>query len=150
VVELYESVSAFNEVLQDKDKPLSLLKRITNIRAPRKQAKLSPAELLIQLSLRKRASAFVDARDDLETKIGRLSRRLNFLLTESDLWREKFVQFEAYAEKLSTEAVELRNKINKEQRESRRLTSIVTMTSQEKARLQLRTLFSFFIPCVDF
>lgn len=66
---------------------MSLLKRIAKIRAPRKQAKLSPAELLIQLSLRKRASAFVDARDDLETKIGRLSRRLNFLLTESDLWR---------------------------------------------------------------
>lgn len=109
------------------------------IRAPRKQAKLSPAELLIQLSLRKRASAFVDARDDLETKIGRLSRRLNFLLTESDLWREKFVQFEAYAEKLSTEAIDLRNKINKEQRESRRLTSIVSLTTQEKAKLQMRT-----------
>ena len=69
------------------DKPISLLKRIANIRKPSRQAKLSPAELLIQMALRKRASAFVDARDDLETKIGRLSRRLNFLLTESDLWR---------------------------------------------------------------
>jgi nicotinamide N-methyltransferase len=140
-----------------------LLRRLTNIRGPRKQAKLSPAELLIQMSLRKRASAFVDARDDLETKIGRLSRRLNFLLTESDLWRyacpdyiwtvgadlspfrDKFVQFEAYAEKLSSEAVDLRNKINKEQRESRRLTSLVTMTAQEKAKLQARTLVTRWI-----
>ncbi|PVF93803.1 hypothetical protein CPB86DRAFT_767097, partial [Serendipita vermifera] len=128
-------VGAFNEVLQDRDKPLSLFKRITSIRGPKRQAKLSPAELLIQLSLRKRAAAFVDARDDLETKIGRLSRRLNFLLTESDLWREKFVQFEAYADKLSNEAIELRNRINKEQRESRRLTSLVTLTAQEKAKL---------------
>lgn len=54
--------------------------------------------------------------------------------------RDKFVQFEAYAEKLSAEAIDLRNKINKEQRESRRLTSIVTMTAQEKAKLQARTL----------
>ncbi|KAG8803291.1 hypothetical protein FRC17_006213, partial [Serendipita sp. 399] len=129
-------VSAFNEVLQHRDKPPSLFKRITSIRAPRRQAKLTPAEILIQMSLRKRASAFVDARDDLETKIGRLSRRLNFLLTESDLWREKFIQFEAYAEKLSTEAVDLRTKINREQRESRRLTSLVTLTAQEKAKLQ--------------
>jgi NTP pyrophosphatase (non-canonical NTP hydrolase) len=57
----------------------------------------------------------------------------------TDVWanREKFVQFEAYAEKLSAEAVELRNKINKEQRESRRLTSLVTMTAQEKLKLQI-------------
>ncbi|KAG8805432.1 hypothetical protein FRC19_007886, partial [Serendipita sp. 401] len=34
------------------------------------------------------------------------------------------------------EAVDLRTKINKEQRESRRLTSLVTLTAQEKAKLQ--------------
>ncbi|PVF90992.1 hypothetical protein CPB86DRAFT_820869 [Serendipita vermifera] len=102
--------------------------------------KLSLAELLIQLSLRKRAAAFFDARDDLETNIGRISRRLNFLLTESDLWREKFVQFEAYADKLSNGVIELRNRINKEQRESRHLTSLVTLTAQEKAKLQQRAV----------
>ena len=128
-------VQAFSEVLQARDKKPSLIKRITTIGQPRKQAKLTPAELLVQLSLRKRASAFVDARDDLETKIGRLTRRLNFLLTESDLWREKFITFEQYAEKLSGEATDLRAKIGKEQRESKRLTSLVTMTAQEKAKL---------------
>ena len=128
-------VQAFSEVLQARDKKPSLIKRMTTLGQPRKQAKLTPAELLVQLSLRKRASAFVDARDDLETKIGRLTRRLNFLLTESDLWREKFVTFEQYAEKLSGEATDLRAKIGKEQRESKRLTSLVTMTAQEKAKL---------------
>jgi EEF1A N-terminal glycine/lysine methyltransferase len=44
--------------------------------------------------------------------------RLNFLMTESDLWRDKFVTFEQYAEKLSAEANQLRAKINKEQRET--------------------------------
>ncbi len=80
--------------------------------------------------------AFVDARDDLETKIGRLSRRLNFLMTESDLWRDKFVSFEQYAEKLSVEASELRSKINKEQRETKRLSSMISMTAVEKSNLQ--------------
>ena len=74
----------------------------------------------------------------LETKIGRLSCRLNFLMTESDLWRDKFVTFEQYAEKLSMEASELRAKINKEQRETKRLSSMVTMTAQEKSKLQNR------------
>jgi len=128
-------VQAFSEVLQARDKRPSLIKRMTTLGQPRKQAKLTAAELLVQLSLRKRASAFVDARDDLETKIGRLTRRLNFLLTESDLWREKFVTFEQYAEKLSGEATDLRAKIGKEQRESKRLTSLVSMTAQEKAKL---------------
>jgi nicotinamide N-methyltransferase len=101
-------------------------------------AQLTAAEQLIQLSIRKRATAFVDARDDLETKIGRLSRRLNFLMTESDLWRDKFVTFESYAEKLSVEASELRAKMSKEQKEARRLSGLVTSTSVEKAKLQSR------------
>lgn len=99
---------------------------------------LTAAEQTIQLSIRKRATAFVDARDDLETKIGRLSRRLNFLMTESDLWRDKFVTFEQYAEKLSAEANQLRTKINKEQRETRRLSGLVSLTASEKTKLQNR------------
>ena len=116
----------------------SLLKRISSFGSVRQPPRLTVAEQHIQLSIRKRASAFVDARDDLETKIGRLSRRLNFLMTESDLWREKFVTFEQYAEKLSVEASELRSKIGKEQRETKRLSSVITMTAAEKSKLQSR------------
>lgn len=93
---------------------------------------------MIQLSIRKRATAFVDARDDLETKIGRLSRRLNFLMTESDLWRDKFITFESYAEKLSLEASDLRQKMTRERGEAKRLSGLVTSTSVEKAQLQSR------------
>lgn len=100
--------------------------------------KLSAAEQSAQLSIRKRATAFVDARDDLETKIGRLCRRLNFLMTESESWREKFITFEQYAEKLSNEAAELRAKINKEQKESKRLSSLITVNASEKAKLEER------------
>ncbi|CDO71579.1 hypothetical protein BN946_scf184911.g49 [Trametes cinnabarina] len=129
-------IQAFDSVLADKMKKPSLLKRISSFGSVRPPPRLSPAEQHIQLSIRKRASAFVDARDDLETKIGRLSRRLNFLMTESDLWRDKFMTFEQYAEKLSQEASELRSKINKEQRETKRLSSMITMTAAEKSKLQ--------------
>ena len=130
----------------------SLLKRIGSFGTVRPPPKLTPAEQHIQLSIRKRAMAFVDARDDLETKIGRLSRRLNFLMTESDLWRDKFVTFEQYAEKLSVEASELRSKINKEQRETKRLSSMVTMTAVEKTKLQTRkpTTLLITVDCVSY
>ncbi|KAJ7293573.1 DENN domain-containing protein [Mycena rebaudengoi] len=129
-------IQAFDMVLQDKVKKPSFLKRLTTFGAPKRAPQLTAAEQLIQFSIRKRATAFVDARDDLETKIGRLSRRLNFLMTESDLWRDKFVTFEQYAEKLSAEATQLRTKINKEQRETKRLSGLVTLTASEKQRLQ--------------
>ncbi|KAH9937703.1 AEX-3 domain-containing protein [Fomitopsis serialis] len=129
-------IQAFDSVLADKMKRPSLLKRISSFGSVRPPPRLSQAEQHIQMSIRKRATAFVDARDELETKIGRLSRRLNFLMTESDLWREKFVTFEQYAEKLSVEASELRSKINKEQRETKRLSSVITLTAVEKSKLQ--------------
>ncbi|KAJ7169903.1 DENN domain-containing protein [Mycena filopes] len=129
-------IQAFDQVLQDKSKKPSFLKRISTFGTPKRAPQLTAAEQHIQYSIRKRATAFVDARDDLETKIGRLSRRLNFLMTESDLWRDKFVTFETYAEKLSSEATQLRTKINKEQRETKRLSGLVTLTAAEKSRLQ--------------
>lgn len=129
-------IQAFDFVLQDKFKKPSFLKRMSMFGVVKRQPQLTAAEQLIQHSIRKRATAFVDARDDLETKIGRLSRRLNFLMTESDLWRDKFVTFEQYAEKLSVEANQLRTKINKEQRETKRLSGLVTLTAVEKNKLQ--------------
>ncbi|KAG2350349.1 hypothetical protein BDR05DRAFT_899202 [Suillus weaverae] len=129
-------IQAFDSVLQDKFKKPSFLKRLSSFGAVRRIPKLTPAEQHIQLSIRKRATAFVDARDDLETKIGRLSRRLNFLMTEADLWRDKFVTFEQYAERLSAEAGQLRSKIGKEQRETKRLSGLVHLTAAEKAKLQ--------------
>lgn len=65
-------------------------------------------------------------------------------MTESDLWRDKFVTFEQYAEKLSAEANQLRTKINKEQRETKRLSGLVTLTAVEKTKLQNRALLTAF------
>jgi hypothetical protein len=73
-----------------------------------------------------------------------LSCRLNFLMTESDLWQDKFVTFEQYAKKPSAEANQLRSKINKEQRETKRLSGLVTLTAVEKTKLQTRSFLSYF------
>lgn len=131
-------IQAFDAVLEDKFRKPSLFKRLTFFGAMRRPPQLTVAEQHIQLSIRKRATAFVDARDDLETKIGRLSRRLNFLMTEADLWRDKFVTFEQYAERLSVEAEQLRGKIGKEQKETKRLSGLVSLTAAEKVTLQQR------------
>ena len=48
-------------------------------------------------------------------KVGRLSCHLNFLMTETDLWHDKFVTFEQYTERLSVVADQLRGKIGTEQ-----------------------------------
>ncbi|KAF8573731.1 hypothetical protein K439DRAFT_1624855 [Ramaria rubella] len=93
---------------------------------------------LAQLSICKCATTFVDMRDDLETKIGHLNHPLDFLMTELDLWREKFmfIRFKHYAEKLSDEATELCVKINKGRKESKRLSSLITLTAMEKYKLK--------------
>ncbi|KAF8579590.1 hypothetical protein K439DRAFT_1620422 [Ramaria rubella] len=93
---------------------------------------------LAQLSVCKCTTAFVNVRDDLETKIGHLSHCLNFLMTELDLWPKKFmfITFEHYVEKLSNEATELRVKINKGRKESKRLSSLITLTAMEKYKLE--------------
>ncbi|KAF5375028.1 hypothetical protein D9758_000285 [Tetrapyrgos nigripes] len=129
-------IQAFDAILQEKYKKPSFFKRISMFGSVKRPPQLSTTELVAQHAIRKRASAFVDARDDLENRIGRLSRRLNFLITESDLWRDKFVTFEQYAEKLSAEAGQLRARINKEQRETKRLSGLVTLTAAEKIKLQ--------------
>ncbi|KAF8574251.1 hypothetical protein K439DRAFT_1624461 [Ramaria rubella] len=93
---------------------------------------------LAQLSICKYATTFVDMHDDLETKISHLSPPLDFLLTKLDLWREKFmfITFKHYVEKLSDEAAELHVKINKGRKESKRLSSLITLTAMEKYKLK--------------
>jgi nicotinamide N-methyltransferase len=52
---------------------------------------------------------------------------------EADAWRDKFVTFEAYAERLATEASELRAKVQKEQKDARRMSAL---NAAEKTQLQ--------------
>jgi len=115
-------------------KPL-FLKRLSSFGAACRIPKLTPTEQHTQLSICKRATVFVDACDDLETKIGCLSRRLNFLMMEADLWRDKFATFEQYAERLSADAGQLHSRIGKEQTRQH-LSDLVHLIAAEKVKLQ--------------
>ncbi|CDU26243.1 uncharacterized protein SPSC_06437 [Sporisorium scitamineum] len=131
-------VSVFDQVLHEGTKP-SLLKKIFGIRTE-KQSVASETELAAVLALRKRASNFVDARDGLENKIGRLNKRLAFLMSEGEMWRQQFDKIQQLVDRLTQEASDLRAKLDKERRESRRLSSTLQQRDMEyvQAQIQLR------------
>lgn len=102
-------MQAFDRMLADKNKKPSFIKRITSSSSDSAgkggpQKPISPGERLARAAMRRRASQFVDARDDMEGKLGRLSRRLAFLVHESDVWKERFEQFETLTDRLGVEA----------------------------------------------
>ncbi|KAF8575635.1 hypothetical protein K439DRAFT_1623448 [Ramaria rubella] len=101
-----------------------LLRCISTLSMAKCTPQLLNTKQLAQLSVHKCTTAFVNVCDDLETKIGHLSCHLDFLMTELDLWCEKFmfIMFKHYAEKLSDEAAKLRVKINKGRKEKLRET----------------------------
>lgn len=103
-----------------------------------KAAPASEAELAAILALRRRASTFVDARDGLENKIGRLNKRLAFLMSESDAWKQQFEKIQMLVDRLTREANDLRGKVDKERRESRRLSSVVSQKDMEQVQLQIQ------------
>ncbi|KAE8269912.1 hypothetical protein A4X09_0g2437 [Tilletia walkeri] len=129
-------LSAFDKVLHDGTR--SLLQRMMP-RSSSKQVRVaSEAELAAILALRRRASTFVDARDGLENKIGKLNKRLAFLMSESDLWRAQFDKIQQLVDRLTKEANDLRSKVDKERRESRRLSSSLAQKDMEQMQLRLQ------------
>lgn len=131
-----EVVQAFDKVLRPKTKQ-SFLQKLFNQKAV-KNLEASEAELAAIMALRRRASTFVDARDGLENKIGRLNKRLAFLMSESDMWRAQFGKIQLLVDRLTKEANDLRGKVDKEKRESRRLSSTLAQRDMEQVQLQLQ------------
>ena len=129
-------VGVFDQVLHEGTKP-SFLKKVLRIRTE-KQFVASETELAAVLALRKRASNFVDARDGLENKIGRLNKRLAFLMSEGDMWRQQFDKIQQLVDRLTREASDLRAKLDKERRESRRLSSTLQQRDMEYVQAQIQ------------
>ncbi|KAJ1026926.1 hypothetical protein NDA16_002219 [Ustilago loliicola] len=129
-------VTAFDQVLHQGTKP-SFLKKVLRMRTE-KQAVASETELAAVLALRKRASTFVDARDGLENKIGRLNKRLAFLMSEGEMWRQQFDKIQQLVDRLTREAGELRSKLDKERRESRRLSFTLQQRDMEYVQAQIQ------------
>jgi nicotinamide N-methyltransferase len=126
---------AFDQLLAYKTKRPGFFKRLGG--ADKNKTKdLSLGEKVARTNMRRRANQFVDARDEMEGKLGRLSRRLAFLVHETDVWKERFTEFETLTEKLGSEASELKTRIEKEKRESRRLSTVVGEKEKEKENLK--------------
>lgn len=129
-------VAAFDKTLHDGSRPTALSK-LLRMRAIKNKT-TSEAELTAILALRKRASTFVDARDGLENKIGRLNKRLTFLMSESESWKTQFSKIQQLVDRLTKEANDTRAKLDKERRESRRLSSTLAQRDMERVQLQLQ------------
>lgn len=151
---------AFDQLLAYKTKRPGFFKRLGGA-DKNKTRELSIGEKMARSNMRRRANQFVDARDEMEGKLGRLSRRLAFLVHETDVWKERFSEFEtlvslhtpligppvqtltftcllpfSQTEKLGSEANELKTRIEKEKRESRRLSTVVGEKEKEKEDLR--------------
>lgn len=129
-------ITAFDKTLHDGTRPSPLMK-LLRMRASKNRT-TSEAELAAILALRKRASTFVDARDGLENKIGRLNKRLAFLMSESEMWKAQFSKIQQLVDRLTKEANETRSKLDKERRESRRLSSTLAQRDMERVQLQIQ------------
>lgn len=129
-------ITAFDKTLHDGSRPSPLVK-LLRMRATKNRT-TSEAELAAILALRKRASTFVDARDGLENKIGRLNKRLAFLMSESEMWKAQFSKIQQLVDRLTKEANETRAKLDKERRESRRLSSTLAQRDMERVQLQVQ------------
>ncbi|GAC97631.1 hypothetical protein PHSY_005217 [Pseudozyma hubeiensis SY62] len=131
-------VGVFDQVLHEGTKP-SFLKKVLRMRTE-SQFVASETEQAAVLALRKRASTFVDARDGLENKIGRLNKRLAFLMSEGEMWRQQFDKIQQLVDRLTREAGDLRVKLDKERRESKRLSSTLQQRDMDyvQAQIQLR------------
>ncbi|KAN0065834.1 Protein N-terminal and lysine N-methyltransferase efm7 [Thecaphora frezii] len=129
-------LGAFDQVLHEGTKP-SFLKKVLKLRTET-QSSASATETAAIIALRKRASTFVDARDGLENKIGRLNKRLAFLMSEGEMWKQQFEKIQQLVDRLTKEANDLRVKVDRERRESRRLSTTLQQRDLEQVQLQLQ------------
>ncbi|GMK57249.1 hypothetical protein CspeluHIS016_0400830 [Cutaneotrichosporon spelunceum] len=129
-------VAVFDKILADRHKKPTLFQRLTKTGNARVQEQLTVNEQMAKAMMRKRALHYVEKRDDFELKVARITRRLQKLMLEGEHWKQKFEMFEKYAERLTQESNDLKGKIDKEQREARRLSNINTEQSKMNAELQ--------------
>ena len=71
----------------------------------------------------------------MDTELVKVTKRNNFLNDELDSFKQQFLKFQAFAETLTKEVQESKNKIEWYKRENRRLTSLLEQSKGDAARL---------------
>ncbi|KAI9744878.1 MAG: hypothetical protein M1818_001803 [Claussenomyces sp. TS43310] len=81
---------------------------------------------------------FINLKGRMDTELGKVTKRNNFLVEELESWKQQFLKFQAFAEQLTKETQELKVKIENHKREARRLTSLIDQHKDDATRLTLR------------
>ncbi|RQM06014.1 hypothetical protein DH86_00002567 [Scytalidium sp. 3C] len=81
---------------------------------------------------------FINLKGRMDTELGKVTKRNNFLVEELESWKQQFLKFQAFAEQLTKETQELKVKIENHKRENRRLTGLIDQQKDDAARLAVR------------
>ncbi|KAJ4296755.1 hypothetical protein N0V90_006803 [Kalmusia sp. IMI 367209] len=81
---------------------------------------------------------FINLKGRMDTELGKVTKRNNFLVEELESWKQQFLKFQAFAEQLTKETQDLKVKIENHKRENRRLSSLIDQQKDDAARLTVR------------
>ncbi|RDL37247.1 Uncharacterized protein BP5553_04680 [Venustampulla echinocandica] len=81
---------------------------------------------------------FINLKGRMDTELGKVTKRNNFLVEELESWKQQFLKFQAFAEQLTKETQDLKVKIENHKRENRRLTALIDQQKDDVARLNTR------------
>ncbi|KAF2761608.1 hypothetical protein EJ05DRAFT_178436 [Pseudovirgaria hyperparasitica] len=81
---------------------------------------------------------FINLKGRMDTELGKVTKRNNFLVEELESWKQQFLKFQAFAEQLTKETQDLKTKIETHKKENRRLTGLIDQQKDDTARLTVR------------
>ncbi|RKF56409.1 putative denn domain-containing protein [Golovinomyces cichoracearum] len=81
---------------------------------------------------------YISLKGRMDTEIVKVNKRNNFLVEELDSWKQQFLKFQSFVEKLTVETQDLNSKIENLKRENKRLTGLIDQLKEESARLSSR------------
>lgn len=81
---------------------------------------------------------FINLKGRMDTELGKVTKRNNFLVEELESWKQQFLKFQAFAEQLTKETQELKARIETHKRENRRLTTLIDQQKDDATRLSTR------------
>ncbi|KAI9158531.1 DENN domain-containing protein [Paramyrothecium foliicola] len=81
---------------------------------------------------------FINLKGRMDTELGKVTKRNNYLVEELESWKQQFLKFQAFAEQLTKETQDLKVKIETHKRENRRLGTLLDQQKDDNARLTVR------------
>ncbi|PHH76441.1 hypothetical protein CDD82_3989 [Ophiocordyceps australis] len=81
---------------------------------------------------------FINLKGRMDTELGKVNKRNNYLVEELESWKQQFLKFQAFAEQLTKETQDLKVKIENHKRENRRLTGLLDQSKEDNGRMSTR------------